>query len=128
MKIKEYITKANLRIAVAATIGMSTMTCVYLFLAISLLPLAFPAMTTFCMYISSTIIQLIALPLIMVGQNLMGREQERRSTEDHLALIEMLSEMRTLLKDADAEVDELAQVAKRLEKIETRIEQLQNKG
>ena len=127
MKISEYITKTNLRIAVAATIGMSTMTCVYMFLALSLLPLAFPSLTTFCMYISSTIIQLIALPLIMVGQNLMGREQERRSTEDHLALIEMLSEMRTLLKDADIEVDELAQVAKRLEKIETRIEQLQNK-
>ena len=128
MSIKEYITSANLRIAVAATIGMSTMTCVYMFLALSLLPLVFPALTTFCMYISSTIIQLIALPLIMVGQNLMGREQERRATEDHLALIEMMSEMRTLLKDADTEVDELAHVANRLEKIETRIEQLQNKA
>ena len=62
---------------------MSTMTCVMLFLGWSLLPLVFPKMETLVFYVSGGVIQLVALPLIMVGQRLNERKSQSRSEKMH---------------------------------------------
>lgn len=119
--MRNWLSRINTRIAVSITLGMSTMTCVYLFLALSMIPLMVPAWTTIAMYISSTIIQLVALPLIMVGQGLMSEAQERRAAEDHQALITLVREMHAVLAEQGRERADLDTVLARLDTIEERI-------
>jgi hypothetical protein len=57
----------------------------WLFCGWAFLPLI-PALSIYketILYISSGFIQLSALPLIMVGQEVLGRESEKRSIKDH---------------------------------------------
>ena len=89
---------------------MSTMTCVFAFLVWSLIPLLFPRATEFVAYISADIIQLVALPLIMVGQKLASDASATnhanlsdRTTE----MMDVLDSLHTLVKENDEELDEL---------------------
>lgn len=63
--------------------AMSSMICVYIFVAWSLLPSVDSRWEQLVFYVSGGVIQLVALPLIMVGQKLEARENDRRSKQDH---------------------------------------------
>jgi hypothetical protein len=87
------LSKINDTIALKTVAVMSSIWCVYAFLVWSMLPTVFPAAQDFVFYVSGGIIQLVALPLIMVGQNLMGAAAEQRAQEDHEHLIEILKDI-----------------------------------
>ena len=63
--------------------AMSSMICVYVFVAWSVLPSVDSRWEQLVFYVSGGVIQLVALPLIMVGQKLEARENDRRSKQDH---------------------------------------------
>ena len=75
------------------------MWCAYLFMLLALSPLAWPGVEAVVSYVSQSVIQLVALPLIMVGTAVMSRAQDARAAEDHAALMEELSDVREILAD-----------------------------
>lgn len=75
----------NEKVAIVATRYFGSMWTFWLFCGWAFLPLI-PALSIHkeaILYISSGFIQLSALPLIMVGQEVLGRESEYRSKKDH---------------------------------------------
>jgi uncharacterized membrane protein len=88
-----FLSKINDSIALKTVAIMSSIWCVYAFLVWSLVPTLIPALQDFVFYVSGGIIQLVALPLIMVGQNLMGAAAEQRAQEDHEHLLEILKDI-----------------------------------
>jgi hypothetical protein len=81
------ITRCNERLAVLMTRGFGTMWAFYGFTMYGLLPLLFPSAQDRLLYWSN-VIQLVALPLLMVGQNVLGRATERQARETHDAVLE----------------------------------------
>ena len=105
-KIKETISKINENIAVKLTILFSSMTCFYLFFIwglLGLIPGIPDHFKTIVMLVSSSWIQLFALPLISVGQRVLGKSAEMRAESDHNHLIEM----QQFIHDHMLEQDEL---------------------
>ena len=73
----------------------------WLFCAWAFLPLI-PALSNYketILYISSGFIQLAALPLIMVGQDILGRSSEVRAQEDHEMLKQQFQDIKALLEE-----------------------------
>lgn len=99
---------ANDWVAVQATRGFGTMPAFYLLLLYSLLPMLrmfHPYQDAFLYY--SNAIQLIALPLLAVGTNLLGRAAEARADEDHQTLQQEFAEIRETHAEIRALVEEL---------------------
>ena len=84
------ITKFNYRIAVKITNGVGTMWCAYAFLIIDLfmLPPVIQAnnVMIWVTYIAQTVLQLVLLPIIMVGQNVIQAQNESKAETDHNTL------------------------------------------
>jgi uncharacterized membrane protein len=97
------IQRVNDRIAVFITSIVGTMWCAYVFAVMVLIPLEYPNSNTVIQYISSAFLQLILLPLIMVGQNVQGRISETRAKHDHKMIKEELKQ----IKDMNANLHEL---------------------
>jgi len=94
-KIAKNIKKINEIIALKSTMLIGTMWCVYLFIILAIVPIFVPSANTIVQYISSAFLQLVFLPLIMVGQDVMGRNTEKRAKKDH----EMIMQELKLLKE-----------------------------
>ena len=98
------------KIAVWFTNRVGTMTCAYMFLTWSLLPLLFPAVESLVSYVSQSVIQLVLLPLIMVGQSVMNRASDECADDMHSRitdLMELIGEVReelVILKDIQSHV------------------------
>ena len=104
------LSKINDSIALKTVAWMSSIWCVYFFFLWSMLPTVFPAAQDFVFYVSGGIIQLVALPLIMVGQNLAGKAAEERAEEDHEHLVEILKDIQ---EDHQALADLVASLKKK---------------
>jgi len=83
----------NNRLAVMITRGVGTMWAAYLFALISLVsfPAAFKAFAsgdtvTGITWLSQSFIQLVLLPIIVVGQNIISAAQDARAEADHETL------------------------------------------
>ena len=88
-RTKLQITKLNRKLAVWGTKTFSTMWAFYAFFGWGLLVFV-PALSAFhdlILLISSAWIQLWALPLISVGNSVMGEKIEERAQRDHEMLI-----------------------------------------
>ena len=106
MIIKKHISKLNDFVAIKSVVIMSTMGCVFAFLVWSLLPLFFPKITDFVAYVSADIIQLVALPLIMVGQKIATDNSSQNHSllaERHDEIQETLEDIREVVKKLDEE-------------------------
>lgn len=91
----------NDRIAIKYTKYFGSMWTFWIFCIWAFLPLI-PSLERYketILYISSGFIQLAALPLIMVGQDIMGRASEIRSQEDHEMLSEQYRDIKELLQE-----------------------------
>lgn len=108
------INKINDWIAIRLTWGVSTMWCFYAFFILVIIPLFIPSIMTFCMYFSSSILQLIFLPLILVGSKLMNQSSEERAAEDHAAVMEIMKDIRTLVSEEDTMANDVADIKRRL--------------
>lgn len=73
----------NQKIAIALTNAVGSMSCAYLFLLLALL--GFPGFSAtpaqYVQWLSQTVIQLVMLSVIMVGQRVLGRHQELQADE-----------------------------------------------
>lgn len=86
-------------LAIKLTNSVGSMACAYLFLLWSLIPLLFPQMTTVVSYVSQSIIQLVLLSVIMVGQDIGNRAHEKRDNESHDAVMDELTELREMHRE-----------------------------
>lgn len=102
-KARATIAEINEWIATHTVAAMASMECVYLFVFWSFLPSINHNWENFALYVSSGIIQLVALPLIMVGQRVEGRKVERRAEEDHKILKEILRQLKEIKESRDAQ-------------------------
>nr|WP_298794654.1 hypothetical protein [uncultured Acetobacter sp.] len=105
---KAVLDRANESIAVKMTVLFSSIWCVYVFLVFSLIPVLVPQWQNTLLYISNCI-QLVALPALMVGNAVLSRGSDKRATEDHQALLEILSDVREELADLKDRTAGLAQ-------------------
>jgi hypothetical protein len=84
------IAKFNYWIAVKITNGVGTMWCAYAFLLIDIvmLPPVIKAASVmvWVTYIAQTVLQLVLLPIIMVGQNVIQAQNESKADTDHKTL------------------------------------------
>lgn len=88
-KLNEWVARWSVR-------AMSSMAAVYIFLGWSLLPSLNKNWETLVFYVSGGIIQLVALPLIMVGQRLEGKASERQMAEDHKMLKSISDDLKAI--------------------------------
>ena len=82
--------KFNYWLAVKITNGIGTMWCAYVFIIIDLLMLP-PVIKAhdiivWVTYIAQTVLQLVLLPIIMVGQNVIQAQNESKAETDHRTL------------------------------------------
>jgi hypothetical protein len=82
--------RVNAAIAVRITKVVGTMYCAYVFTLIALVALpdaiASGKTTTLVNWVSSNFLQLILLPIIIVGQNVISAAQDKRAEADHKTL------------------------------------------
>lgn len=95
---KSFITRINVAVAVKMTMLFGSIWCVYAFFVFSLVPLIVPQWQNTLLYISNCI-QLVALPALMVGSAVLSQGADQRASEDHTALLEILSDVREELAD-----------------------------
>lgn len=73
--------RINDSIAIYLSAAFSTMTCFWVFLALALLPLIVPRLMPEVQFISSGVLQLIALPLIAVAGKIIQDQQAAHGAE-----------------------------------------------
>ena len=86
----------NSFIAARITMIVGTMECAYAFLIFALVPIFAPASQTFVMFISSSVLQLVLLPLIMVGTRVLNQASEDRAAQDHQILLDEFSNLKRI--------------------------------
>jgi hypothetical protein len=93
--MRDILKDINEKVAIRLTLVFGTMGTTYIFMLYGFMPLMFPNYYDKIMYWSSTV-QLWSLPLLMVGQNLLGRETERRAVDQYNMIKEELTEIRAI--------------------------------
>jgi hypothetical protein len=82
-----WVVQFNSRLALLITIGVGSMWCAYLFIALALvsLPAAVQSHDTITIvaWISQTFFQLVLLPIIIVGQNIQGEAADQRAQQTY---------------------------------------------
>lgn len=94
-----FFQRANDRIAVFITSIVGTMWCAYAFSIMVLIPLQYPNTLSAVQFISSAFLQLVLLPLIMVGQNVLSRASEERAKKDHKMIRLELQEIKDMIEE-----------------------------
>ena len=117
--------KFNFWLAKKITDGVATMWCAYLFALLALISLPSAIKThdvvTIVAWIAQTFLQLVLLPIIIVGQNLQAAESEKRAIatyDDAGAILEEAKEIQAHLSDQDKALSHLVD---RLEAIEAKL-------
>jgi hypothetical protein len=111
------ITKFNYSIALKITNGVGTMWCAYAFLILDLfmLPPVIKAASImiWVTYIAQTVLQLVLLPIIMVGQNVIQAQNESKADVDH----KTLTYLATLQDEQMDELKNQTEILLRLEEL-----------
>ena len=104
----------NQRIGLAITKSVGTMWAAYAFFALSLVSLPAALMTgdtvIIVAWVAQTFLQLVLLPIIIVGQNLQAAKTESRAVatyEDATAILEEAKEIQAHLADQDKALSHL---------------------
>jgi hypothetical protein len=88
-----WISSFNERVAVRTTLIFGSMWATYAFFLYGFIPIVWPSAMTTLLYWSNTV-QLWSLPLLMVGQNVLGRAAVRQAAETHDAVMQELELLR----------------------------------
>jgi hypothetical protein len=109
--------KLNFKLAVAITNSVGTMWCAYAFLALDLVMLppviAAHSVMVWVQYIAQTLLQLVLLPIIMVGQNVIQSQNEAKADTDHRTL----TYLATLQDEQMLELKNQTEILKRIEEL-----------
>ncbi len=122
-----WIGRFNERIATSITDSVGTMWCAYAFAILALISLPDAILSenpiTIVAWIAQTFLQLVLLPIIIVGQNIQAEHNDKRTKLDHqtLSSVHTLStEIHQLTSLIQAEL-KMNHSGTRLEKIEQKI-------
>lgn len=111
------ITRFNDHLAVKITKAVGTMWCAYAFLILDLfmLPPVIKAnsIMIWVTYIAQTVLQLVLLPIIMVGQNVIQSQNEAKADTDH----KTLTYLATLQDEQMGELKHQTEILVRLEQL-----------
>lgn len=109
----------NQRIAVALTNGVGTMWCAYGFTILAIL--GFPGFhatpTQWVQWISQTLIQLVMLSVIMVGQKVIGRHQELQAEEQFRTTQKSYHDIEQIMTHLSKQDDELLEQSRMIKAI-----------
>ena len=100
------IDKINRWIAVNMTLAMGSIWAFYGFVIFGLIPVVIPSLEPSLLYWSN-FIQLIFLPVIMVGQNVLGASSIKRAEQDHESLQQLVLEMGSIIRANEEELRQL---------------------
>ena len=113
--VREKLKALGERLALAAVARVSTMTCVGVFLLWSVLPLWLPQITNLVAYVSSDVLQLVLLPLIMVGQKISSdrsRKHHDHTNQRQDRMDQLLLEMHRILAAQSLQTTLLNEIVK----------------
>jgi hypothetical protein len=96
------VVRFNARLGLAITVIVGTMWCAYVFAGIALISLKdnLGSTQTLILWISSSFLQLVLLPIIIVGQNIQAKAADKRAEDTY--------------NDADAVLHEVVHIQKHL--------------
>jgi len=105
----------NAHAGLIITVIVGTMWCAYVFAAIALISLPDNIHSTqnLILWISSSFLQLVLLPIIIVGQNIQARASDKRAEDtynDADAVLHESLEIQAHLKAQDAEIEKILQM------------------
>jgi type VI protein secretion system component VasK len=106
--------RINSRVGLFITVVVGTMWCAYIFAILAFVSLPSTvkqhSATVLVLWISSEFLQLVLLPIIIVGQNIQARAADKRAEDTY--------------KDADAVLHEAEQIQKHLQAQDAAISQI----
>ena len=109
-----FFAKLNAKVGLKITLVVGTMWAAYAFALIALLSLPSPissgSLFEIVVWISSSFLQLVLLPIIIVGQNIQARAADKRSEatyKDADAVLHEAREIQKHLKAQDAEIERI---------------------
>lgn len=107
----------NMKIAVAITRGLGTMICAYIFAILAII--GFPGFnatpTQYVQWISQTFIQLVALSVLAVGQQVLSKQGELMAEEQYHTTMNSYHDIEQVMQHLCAQDAELLRHAKMLE-------------
>ena len=103
------ISKFNEIIAAKSTTLIGTMWSVYIFVLFCSIPTLFPSIQGQILYLSNCI-QLVFLPLIMVGSSVLNKVSETRAIHDHKKLMQEFKILKELLADTQEQNKMLTEI------------------
>jgi uncharacterized membrane protein len=110
----------NTHVAVALTKGVGTMWTAYAFVVLAfiglfaILGLLTPIVVLLVAWASQTFLQLVFLPIIMVGQNVLGRKTELQADEQFRTTMSTYHDIEQIMKHLSAQDAELVHLTKHL--------------
>ncbi|HTT58475.1 MAG TPA: DUF1003 domain-containing protein [Acidimicrobiales bacterium] len=115
-----FLAKLNARVGLRVTLVVGTMWCAYLFtlLALVALPDAIKQGTYFIVvWLSSSFLQLVLLPIIIVGQNIQAAASDRRAEDTYKDAEAVLHEADEIQKHLLAQDEAITQIVELLAKL-----------
>lgn len=106
------------KMALAVTQRVGSMSFFFVCCVLVVIPLIATSLMPVIQYISSGILQLILLPLIMVGQNLQGRHAELRAEHDFDTNVKAEKEIETILLHLEKQDEMMLDILHKIEKLE----------
>lgn len=106
------------KVALFITKRVGTMTFFYLCFVLVTIPLFYKPSMPIIQYVSSGYLQLILLPLILIGQNLQGRHSELRAQHDYETNVKAEKEIEAILLHLEKQHEMMLEILKRIEKLE----------
>lgn len=117
-KSDSFLAKLNARFGLRVTLAVGTMWCAYIFtiLALFALPDAIKQGTYFIIvWLSSSFLQLVLLPIIIVGQNIQATASDKRAEETFKDAEAVLKEAEEIQKHLLAQDEVITGIMARLE-------------
>lgn len=104
MKIHEHALRINAWAIFALAAAIETSICVWTFLILPLIPLGYPKSMAVIQFISSGVLQLVALPILAVASKRSGQAIEALIHETHDAVMEMHNKSLDLHEQTAADI------------------------
>ena len=83
---------------------------------LAMTPFAIPSLMTTVQFVSSAFLQLVLLPLIMIGQNLQNRHTEVRAQSDYEINVKAEREVSTILNHLENQNEMILKILEKVEK------------
>ena len=89
----KFLAKLNVKVISNIAGILATSACVWAFLALSLLPIAWVKTMAIVQFVSSGILQLVALPILGVQNRIESAKLAQQMEEQHIATMAILKEL-----------------------------------